>query len=465
MANDLEYSLGLDTGPFRRAGEQAAQASETIGKKIAGNFQFKNLGASLATALGLNIQNIADQLARLFTGLTKEEEANYAKLDTLSDQLAEKQLAAMRERLTDEQRYQLLLSEQERLQQRIADNLGQTTADQLRLKQDQLRLLDVEKESATALARIESERGKVADENYRNEQKLAEQLGKIKADIAADEAKSRQSEYDYEQKLAADRLSYIDANFERLTLEAKAVRGLTTEEAARLEVLRLQAQQLDVQSSIRAVLSLEKRTPEEEKALTLLLRQNDTLSAQITAKQQLTAATQDQVAAEKDVAEAIGFALGKLQSFVAEWTGFTISVQTMGRGNAQLSDRELARKATELRADIARRESREFQRGAMVGVGGTADVMLPGQVSQLAQLNNELRLRDEVRRAAAAFGEDQAFRQFAGLTEQRFADILRGTTEQQRTARETADGIKELNNRLKAGIPVISLNPAAPSGG
>lgn len=457
MAHDLEYSLGMNTGPFQKAADQAIAAAATAGKEITKKFELKDVGRTLATALGINLPSIAESIARFVAGVSKAEEEALNKLGELSTQVADKQLAAMRERLTDEQRYQLLLTEQERIQQRLADNLQKTTADQVRYKQDQLALMENEKAAAQSLAKIQADAAALIDARYANEKKLAADLAKIKADDAEADRKARQSEYDFAQDVEQKRLAYLDQNFERLSLEAKSVRGLTQEETARLAELRLITKQLEIESQIRTLLSLEKRTPEEEAALTLLFRQNDQLTAQIAAKQQLTEVTGQQVAAEEAVGEAIGFALGKLKSFVAEWTGFTISVQTMGRGNAELSDRELQRKAANLRSDIAERQRREMQRGAIAGIGGNADLMLPGQQITLSQLQNELRLRDEVRRAVDSFGEDRAFQMFQ-LTEQRFADILRGTTEDQRLARQTADGITELNNRLRAGIPVINLN-------
>lgn len=102
-------------------------------------------------------------------------------------------------------------------------------------------------------------------------------------------------------------------------------------------------------------------------------------------------------------------------------------IQTVGRGDRDLSDRELERKRAELEADVSSRRAGLAQGGVMVGVGyGDRDALLGPQQLMLNQLNAELELRRTVRRDASVFGQDAAFNMHSGLTERRFSEILQG---------------------------------------
>lgn len=134
-----------------------------------------------------------------------------------------------------------------------------------------------------------------------------------------------------------------------------------------------------------------------------------------------------------------------------------IDIANIGKGDRDLSDRELAKKAANLRADVGAREAAQTMMGGVFTGATTTDSLLNPQRANLARVMEELALRDQVRRQARFFGEEKAFERFGG-SEQRFNDILQGVSEGQELARKTADGIQELNNRLKAGIPVVNLN-------
>jgi hypothetical protein len=72
---EIKAKLGLDVTDFER-GAAKAQGSlkSVIGDATKKFTDFKQIGQTLATALGLNIQNIADGIARFVTGMSKEVE-------------------------------------------------------------------------------------------------------------------------------------------------------------------------------------------------------------------------------------------------------------------------------------------------------------------------------------------------------------------------------------------------------
>lgn len=108
-----------------------------VGKKL---FEFRDVGQAVATALGLNLVSIAENVARMVTGMSKEEEKAFNDLAAVSDRVAEASLRNMRATLTAEQRYQLALQERDRLVRSISENEGRTAKDLLRQKQDELKL-------------------------------------------------------------------------------------------------------------------------------------------------------------------------------------------------------------------------------------------------------------------------------------------------------------------------------------
>ncbi len=138
MADQLIVKLGADTSEFKgkvaEAGQQVAGAlgsgaGDSAGSKFVGAFEHRLLGArhlsgALATALGLNIEKIAENLARAITGVSKDEEEELKKLVTLSDKLTETTKKNMESQLSTEQLYQSKLIERDSLQKRLDSNQG-----------------------------------------------------------------------------------------------------------------------------------------------------------------------------------------------------------------------------------------------------------------------------------------------------------------------------------------------------
>ncbi len=173
---------------FRRMLDQSVTAAAAAGGKIGDGVtgklgNMKSVGTAVATALGLNLQNIAENVARVFTGMSKAEEDAYKRSEQLSDSLAALVEKNGRARLNEEQRYQLVLIERDRLQKQISETTVRTGQDQAALLEKQIKLEE-------AIAKI-----KEHDDKQRAEaQKKHEEF--IKQRIAANEK-------EYEASLAS----------------------------------------------------------------------------------------------------------------------------------------------------------------------------------------------------------------------------------------------------------------------
>jgi hypothetical protein len=96
--------------------QRLGQETQKVGQSMLRGFS----GRTLATALGLNIQNISQQLARIVTGMSKEMEAAYKALEASSDKLARASIANMRDQASEETKLKLLLLERQRLNDKLA---------------------------------------------------------------------------------------------------------------------------------------------------------------------------------------------------------------------------------------------------------------------------------------------------------------------------------------------------------
>ncbi len=141
MADSLQVKLGADTSEFRgqlaqaanaskgafdKVGESAARSGSTIDKifgglehKIAGT---RHLAGALATAFGLNIEHIAENVSRFILGFSEQYQESLKQTAELSEKVADANIANMRGVLGAEQKYKLALEEREKILKRIAND-------------------------------------------------------------------------------------------------------------------------------------------------------------------------------------------------------------------------------------------------------------------------------------------------------------------------------------------------------
>lgn len=94
--------------------------SEAAGSFMKKAFDGKQIGAALATALGINLQDMSEKIARFVTGQSEETQKLQDELMNLGDEAINSAMALARARNTDEQNLKALIIAQERLNVLVA---------------------------------------------------------------------------------------------------------------------------------------------------------------------------------------------------------------------------------------------------------------------------------------------------------------------------------------------------------
>jgi hypothetical protein len=94
--------------------------SEAAGSFMKKAFDGKQIGAALATALGINLQDMSEKIARFVTGQSEETQKLQDELMNLGDEAINSAMALARARNTDEQNLKALIIAQERLNALVA---------------------------------------------------------------------------------------------------------------------------------------------------------------------------------------------------------------------------------------------------------------------------------------------------------------------------------------------------------
>lgn len=96
--SEIRAKLGLDISGFERGLARANKDLDKFKEKQSKKNIFEGLrqgSASIAVALGVNMQNIADHIARFFTGFSKEAEESLNNLVSATENAARQQEAAL----------------------------------------------------------------------------------------------------------------------------------------------------------------------------------------------------------------------------------------------------------------------------------------------------------------------------------------------------------------------------------
>lgn len=422
--SEVTAKLGVDISAFKQGMTQATAVAGKAAGEIGKKFEAKDLGRTLATALGVSLQNIADKLVEPFRESAEAAE-RIAQYSEEAANATERLLAARRSDLQQlevmEKRLKKLLSENPNGEQgagffesliKQASSIGIFSKMLAPLvdKSDERAAEAIAKRNRDAAIlneQIEAKRSTIAKKNYDDEVK---RLMEIK------DAKERDAK-------AAELLARFDTEQRRSKLTDDQL------------IVELSKEKKDVDKAIADYTKFQKEGGE--------------LTAD--GARELLSLKEQQLGLEKTIAEiterkAKGEAMigTEVESNIAKWKEFRGIINSTGRGDTQLSDRELERKVSQLRADLAIREANVAQ--------GGFDFLLNPQRNNLAQAQAELSFRNRIRREAAFFGEDRVFRNNPGLSEQRLRDILGGTpTGDQAALRKTADGIEKLTRLFESG--------------
>lgn len=291
-----------------REGEAfAGRIATKVGDKLTG---LRDVSTAVATALGLNLNNIAEQTARFLTGVSKEMEESLKRIADLSKENADATLAAIERRATAEQNYQRNLDQSARLVREIAEQeakrITETEAYNKALKEtglheaaiaaavqartDNTRALLAIEEKTKALRevrnKIEAEEDKRKAEAMKRETDFYKAVDKFEADIA--EAKKKNAAEEIEAKEKLDKLltseMSLDGQINKLwseivTANQEYVKKLAEGSATTADQVKLLEQQRDlnalIEKSEKAQLTAAKEKAEA------LAKQNEQFQTQL----------------------------------------------------------------------------------------------------------------------------------------------------------------------------------------
>lgn len=146
--------------------------SKVAGSVMKKMFNAEQIGSAFATALGINIQNIADKIARFATGQSEEMQKLQDELGALGDEAINSAMALAKARNTDEQNLKALLIAQERLNAAVAKPTS-NVQEAINSEKAKIALNQVSLEILSATEKIETDRVKRSEEMYAVNDRLA----------------------------------------------------------------------------------------------------------------------------------------------------------------------------------------------------------------------------------------------------------------------------------------------------
>lgn len=210
---EIKAKLGLDITAFQQGAANAQGSLKTLTGEATKKFtDMKQVGQSVATALGVSYQAIADSVARFVIGFSKEQEKALDDLVSASDAAAAKQEAAREaaikknrsmaeslaereeriryEKLTDEQKLDELYKRRDSLTRRASSTKDGSTAN----LQARLDLLDTEEE----IAKVKERQFQTTKAEYEKTLEIEQALEEGVADIVdmITDAQAEQAEQD-----------------------------------------------------------------------------------------------------------------------------------------------------------------------------------------------------------------------------------------------------------------------------
>lgn len=445
MSSDVELSLGMDTTPFATAGKQAVAASETIGKQIAKKFEFKDLGRTLSTALGLNLQSIAEKLIQPFRDSADSAE----RIARYSDDAATATERLLTLRQTDLQQLSVMEKQLKRIYGDLTEaanrppsksfwggliergsaidklfglagreDAARQEAIALKDKEAKEKSIEIEIKKADIKAKADAAAKKAIEERYNEEEKLS----KATAERAKMDREDALAKMDNEKKLLSLRNELVAvqkkiadySNFE------KSGGKLTSEGVG--ELITLKEKEREVLKDINAT---------------------DTHRAEVLERQRQAALTVGEALADGAVSWEAGQkrwnaeiekTVDKFHEIVAAGEKLTrTGMQLPGSGDpafARASDAELEEYARRLRAELERMSSNPgsaFNFGNSYGIANDKNL--------LNAIQGQLSLRNSLRFDASFGGVDYARQNFTGdplKFDQLFQQFVAGQSEQQK---------------------------------
>jgi hypothetical protein len=226
--SEVKARLGLDIKPFERGLAQAQRSvgglAAGMGKQFAGT---EKIAGALAAAIGLNMQGIANSIARFFTGFSKDAEekleglvektgeaarkseasleAARAKQKQLLEEVTKDEAEAAFKRKSIEERENLLIAERDGLRAKADGN--HTTALEARKR----------------ILEIETQLSAILDEKIKNQTKADDEARETEKRV--NDLKKANAEFNLEMLSEEDRLKALEEERARIigvdTIDAK----------------------------------------------------------------------------------------------------------------------------------------------------------------------------------------------------------------------------------------------------
>ena len=341
--SEIKAKLGLDITGFERGLSQAQNSGKgfagKFGKQIAGT---EKMGGALAAALGLNIQNIAENFARLWTGVSEGAEEAFERMTKASDAAAaivQSRTERAREKLSPEKQREQFGIDRKRitrkmeslqLMNRLDEKYGNIIG-----KTERKALNDAElAELALKLEQIGDAEEKLNDKVAKEKESNAKEAADKQEKDAEDARKAREQAFEQEQK--------DEEELAKLQTE-NAMNALSDEQ--KLAALKNRQADLYAQDTVKSSIEAEKLTSDIISIEEKITQEEEN---QVAEDKKITQEKENQVAeAKKSTAEAQTLNQTLRQQLKDQPKATYSEVVSGERGTAD--DRSKARKAERLR--------------------------------------------------------------------------------------------------------------------
>jgi hypothetical protein len=428
--SEIRQRLSADNSNYRSVMNQSERIADQTGKGIMKKLDVRAGMVAVVAAIGFGLQQIAERVAGIVTQSTEASREALKNVATLSDRAvaATERLIALRQ--TEAQQLETAAKAAGRYRKELEDLVASAPKQKFGpfgliergSAFDKLFGLSISADAERAQL-IAEKTAEVAEHAVEVEQKRGA-VKKTNETEGLAEAKRRFQEEDRRVAVTKDL-----AEFDREQRRAK----MSDDEL-----------QVDLEKERRQV-------AKEIGAAEKFTREGGSLTAD--GVEALLEAKKKQLAIEQRIAE-VTAQKGKneqvigaqVESNIEKWTNLKGVIESVGRGDKDLSQGELERKIQQIQADIAAREQRQFETG-------NYDILLGAQRGNLQQAQADLDFRRSVQRRVSFAGEEKALREFGGLSEDRLRQIVSETGPT--TADKLTKAVDRFTHLLDRGIRIV----------
>lgn len=443
----IQATVGADAAPLAAAGPAIAKSAETIAQQISKKFELKDIGKSMVAAFGIDIRDIAEQFARLFTGITKEAEESFKRLDELSQQSVEltiKSLEARRnsgqEIIAQEMELARLVREQTELRKQGALLATRNGVDKFVAKNNADLQANTVAMQKAGLALDEAKKKNQKDINELLKDYFADVEKGAEAIKKSDDAALKAAEA-YEKKVEGLAALKKKAAFDQMTAEQQLV-------SLQTDAFRLQKEVNERRRN--GVVDIDRETElykiqQEIRERTLVVEKG--ISAE-KRQQQAALERQNELTAKMNLALEDTLIIGD-KAYGASRNPEQI---------AQASDKELQeliRRAKQNIAEIKAGENSTLNAATAASGFFVEEAAIDRQLTDIQRAMYALDQRASLKNANAFGGEDLARKNYAGDPLQFDSFFQRYVTGQEKAADRTNQLLEDLNEKFSTGKATV----------